>query len=255
MGYRGELTEQAAAREMRASGLTLADISGRLGVSRSSVSLWVRDVELPGPIRRQGPRRRAPNALQRRKQAEIEEGSSGGRSLIEELSDRDLLVAGTALYAGEGSKRDGCVGFANTDPGMVRLFMTWLRRFFQPEEDRLHARVYLHQGLDLAAAQDHWSLVSGIPLGNFWVAYRATPDATIRSNKHQFGCLYVSYASSRSHRQVMGLMAALLSSTAHSGVAQSAAQRPVKPTVLGSSPSPGAGLVGRAGIEPATERL
>ena len=240
MGYRGKLVERAAARELRASGLTLAEICAGLGVSRSSVSVWVRDVELPGPIRRSGPRRRGPNALQRRKAAEIEEGLEWGRSVIGALSERDLLIAGTALYAGEGSKRDGCISFANTDPTMVRLFMAWLRHFFEPDEDRLRVRVYLHQGLDLASAEGHWSAVTGVPIRRFGAPYRAVPDASIRTNKHEFGCAYVSYSSSPAHRQVMGLVGALLTSSAHSGVAQSAAQRPVKPTVLGSSPSPGA---------------
>ena len=240
VGYRGKLAEREEARRLRAEGGTLAEIAATLGVAKSSVSLWVRDVDVPGPARRTGPRRRGPNALQRRKAAEIEDARRWGRDMIGRLSDRDLLIAGAALYAGEGSKRDGRVVFANSDPRMVALFMAWLRRFFAPDESRLRMRVYLHQGLDLDAAEAHWSAVSGIPLTAFHRAYRAAPDTTIRANKHQFGCASVSIGSSLMHRKVMGLVAALLSSEASSGVAQPAAQRPVKPTVLGSSPSPGA---------------
>jgi len=39
---------RAKARELRADGLSYNEITARLGVSKSSVSLWVRD--LPGPI-------------------------------------------------------------------------------------------------------------------------------------------------------------------------------------------------------------
>jgi len=81
MGYRGKLAEQTKARELRASGMTLLDIATELGVSKSSVSLWVRDVEFEPSPRRAG-RRREPNALQRRKHAEIqellEEGAAAG---------------------------------------------------------------------------------------------------------------------------------------------------------------------------------
>ena len=45
MGYRGKVAEQTKARELRACGMTLADIAADLAVSKSSVSLWVRDVE------------------------------------------------------------------------------------------------------------------------------------------------------------------------------------------------------------------
>jgi DNA-binding CsgD family transcriptional regulator len=40
---------RAKARELRANGLSYNEITARLGVSKSSVSLWVRD--LPGPPR------------------------------------------------------------------------------------------------------------------------------------------------------------------------------------------------------------
>jgi len=44
MGYRGKVTEQERARDLRAQGWTYAEICDELGVARSSVSLWVRDV-------------------------------------------------------------------------------------------------------------------------------------------------------------------------------------------------------------------
>jgi orotate phosphoribosyltransferase-like protein len=43
MGYRGKLDERRQARRLRQAGLPLAEIAARLGVSKSSVSLWVRD--------------------------------------------------------------------------------------------------------------------------------------------------------------------------------------------------------------------
>ena len=129
MGYRGKLAEQQQARRLRRTGLPLAEIAATLGVSRSSVSLWVRDVEftpLPRPPRG---RRRAPNALQRRKQAEVDRLVEEGRARVGRLSEREFLVAGIALYAGEGSKGDGRVRFVNSDPRMVVFFCAWLRHF------------------------------------------------------------------------------------------------------------------------------
>jgi len=58
MGYRGKLEEQERARTMRADGMTLLDIATQLGVSKSSVSLWVRDVEFTPSPRRYGAQRR-----------------------------------------------------------------------------------------------------------------------------------------------------------------------------------------------------
>jgi hypothetical protein len=146
MGYRGKLAEQQQARQLRRTGLPLAEIAAHLGVAKSSVSLWVRDVEfspLPRPPRG---RRRDPNALQRRKRAEIDRLVEEGRARIGRLSEREFLVAGVALYAGEGSKGDGTVRFVNSDPRMVVLFCAWLRHFYEIDESRLRLTLYLHQG-------------------------------------------------------------------------------------------------------------
>src|SRR2546423_624921 len=75
-----------------------------------------------------------------------------GREHIGRLGEQEFLVAGTALYAGEGAKGDGSVRFANSDPRMLVFFCTWLRRFFDVDETRLRLRLYLHEGLDIDAA-------------------------------------------------------------------------------------------------------
>jgi hypothetical protein len=210
MGYRGKLTERQQARRLRRGGLPLAEIAARLGVSKSSVSLWVRDVEFTPLPRVTRGRRRAPNALQRRKQAEIDRLVAEGRARIGRLSEREFLVAGVALYAGEGSKQDGRVSFVNSDPRMVVLFCSWLRHFYEIDESRLRLALYLHQGLDLAAAMAYWSALTGVPESQFTKPYRAVPDPSIRHAKHVHGCIAVGYSCSATHRSIMGLVSALL---------------------------------------------
>jgi hypothetical protein len=119
---------------------------------------------------------------------------------------------GTALYAGEGAKRDGEVIFTNSDPRMVVLFLRWLRTVFAIDESRLRLRLYLHEGLDLAIANDWWSRLTSIPIEQFGRPYRAVPDASIRRSKHPMGCASIRYGSATTHRGVMGLIDALLPS-------------------------------------------
>src|SRR5262249_29956271 len=163
------------------------------GVARSSVSLWVRDVPYV-PRRPRARRDTGPNRLARAKADEIQAMRAWGAEAIDTLSERDLLIAGTALYAGEGDNRDGCVGFANTNAAMVALFLSWLRTFFDVDESRLRCKLYLHEGLDLEAATAHWSVATGIPTNQFTRPYRATPDPSIRHAKHAAGCAKVLYA-------------------------------------------------------------
>jgi hypothetical protein len=100
---------------------------------------------------------------------------------------------------------------------MIRFFCAWLRKFFDVDASRLRVRVYLHQGLDLEGAEAFWSKLTGVPREQFRQAHRAVADASIRHNKHEHGCAYVYYCSSTTHRKVMGLVRALLSTDAIPG--------------------------------------
>lgn len=209
MGYRGKVEEQEAAREMRARGRTLDEIATELGVSKSSVSIWVREVPFTPSKRRYGPRVR-PNVLMMRKQEEIDRLLAEGKARIGQLSEKEFLVAGAALYAGEGAKHDGLVKFTNSDPRMIHFFVTWLRAFFDIDEARLHTQVYLHDDLDLAAATDVWVAITGVPVHRMYKPQRPAPKSGFRLNRHEFGCLAVVYTSAKTHREVMGLVEGLL---------------------------------------------
>lgn len=248
MGYRGKVVEQERARALRHQAWTLNEIARELAVAKSSVSLWVRNIPFDESTRaararanrNHGAQNRGPNKLALAKQAEMTRLLTEGHTRIGSLSERDLLIAGTALYAGEGSKTDGMVAFANSDPRMIALFLVFLRHFFMVDERRLRLRLYLHDGLDLEAANEFWARTTGIPLSQFGKPYRAVPDPSIRRSKHPMGCPCVKYSCSNTHRAIMGLVHGLLTCSGQSGVAQSAEQGTVNAKVVGSSPTPGA---------------
>lgn len=93
---------------------------------------------------------------------------------------------------------------------MILFFVTWLRRFLEVDESRLRIRLYLHEGLDLAGANQFWSRLTDIPIGQFIEPYRAVPDASIRHSKHPMGCPTVGFSRSRTQRTIIGLVHALL---------------------------------------------
>ena len=230
---------------MRARNMTLQDIATELGVAKSSVSLWVRDVPFTPSKRRTGPQRR-PHPFHEAKLAQIAACDADGLERIGTLRDDAFLAAGVALYAGEGAKTDGSVKFANTDPSMIRFFCAWLRRYFEIDEARLRVRVYLHQGLDLDAAEAHWSEVTGDSAR--LSSARRTERWPIRASagtSTSSGASTSCYACSTTHRRIMGLVRALLSSRRHSGVAQPAERSAVNRNVESSSLSPGAILFAR----------
>jgi transposase len=220
VGYRGKVEQQNRARDLRAQGWTYKEICQELGVSKASVSTWVRDVEpdrAAWEARAQANRRTGNHGPQRRrhrqqfeKQLEICRMKALGVERIGQLTEQEFLVAGTALYAGEGGKTGHEIAFANSDPRMHLFFATWLRHFFEIDESRLHLVVYLHEGLDLDAANRFWSDLLDIPVSQFGQPHRPAPDPTIRKTKHQMGCPRLRYHDVKVLRAVLGLTDALL---------------------------------------------
>ncbi len=217
MGYGGKVEERRRARELRARSWTLQEIADELGVSKGSVSVWVRDVDFEPRSRRRGHPPGESHPLRVRKRAELDRCAREAEALIGCLSNRDLMMFALALYAGEGAKEDCHLRFANTDPRLSLLFLTWLRRAFDIDESRLRVVLYLHADLDLDEAIQHWSGITGIPREQFRKPYRAVVDETRRTNRHVFGCATVIYSCCLTHRRVMAMIAAVTSSVALPG--------------------------------------
>ena len=97
MGYGGKVAEQRRARELRAQSWTIPDIAKELGVSKSSVSLWVRDVDfVPNPRRHNYWTKDNPHPMQVAKEAEIErcDRERERRRIGAAVNDREFLVLG-----------------------------------------------------------------------------------------------------------------------------------------------------------------
>ncbi len=211
MGYAGKWVERERARELRAASWTLLDIARELGVSKASVSVWVRDVPFVPKPRNRGHAGHKPHPLTVKKNAEIEQSRIDAAEFIGAVAERDLTMFALALYAGEGAKGDGSVIFANSDVRLMIVFLTWLRQTFEIDESRLRMRLYLHADLDVDRAIAFWSDSLGIPHSQFNKAYRAVADPTMRTNRHLNGCASIVYSSTFVHRRVMAMIEAVTS--------------------------------------------
>ena len=211
MGYGGKFVERERARELRARSWTLQEIATELGVAKGSVSMWVRDVEFTPKPRNRGHAAHRPHPLHVKKLEEIERCRLEADELVAQLTPRDVRMFVLGLYAGEGSKTTGSVSMANTNPVLLRAFVTWLRQEFDVDEGRLRVKLYLHDELDLDTATAHWSRVLEIPEAQFRQPYRAASDPSRRRSKHISGCATVLYSCTRTHRRVMAMIEAITS--------------------------------------------
>lgn len=198
-----DLRETAIA--MRSEGRSYREIREVVGVSKSTLSLWLRDIPLTEDQQR-ALDQRAPAAISRRARARRASAAqrrtrihNDARAQIANLSESELFVAGVVAYWAEGAKnkpwRTGArVAFLNSDPAMVTLFIRWLA-LIEIERDRLQFRVHIHESADVEGAVRFWAHVVGVDASAFdRTTLKTHNPRTVRRNVGDgyHGCLCVS---------------------------------------------------------------
>jgi len=113
--------------------LTIDEIAERLALNRTTVYYWVKDIEIPrkpGKGFASEAQQKGTLAMQekfrRAREAAYIEGFEEFEELAKDLTFRDFIC----MYIGEGYKRSrNEVAICNSDPAVVKLADTWIRRF------------------------------------------------------------------------------------------------------------------------------
>ena len=107
-------------------------------MSKSSVSLWVRDMPRPARLSYEECRKRSAEGSRRywaaerpAREARREAVRAAAAAQIGVLSNREILIAGAIAYWCEGAKSKPHrlgerVVFINSDPGLIRFFLRFL---------------------------------------------------------------------------------------------------------------------------------
>lgn len=192
---------RARARELRTQGRTYDQIQLELGCSKSSISLWVRDLPKPPPRTREEASaiaKRGWEATLRKREKERQQTKDAAAREIGRLSDRELFLVGVGLYWSEGTKskphrRNESTNFVNSDPDMIELYLSWLR-LLGIEPERLRFRLMIHESADVAGAERFWAEhVGGDPSRFDKTTLKKHNPVTVRKNVGQSyrGCLVV----------------------------------------------------------------
>lgn len=205
------------ARDLRRAGRTYDEIVHELGVSKSSVSLWTRDLPKP-PTRRAGSysfkrvsaaRHAQWDSVLAERERERAELKATAAAAVGTLSDRDLLLIGTALYWAEGAKdkpydRREQLKFVNSDPDVVRVHLRWLTAM-GVASDRWTFALSIHESADLDRATAYWKSVVGT--AGRWRKPQLKRHKPLSRRKNvgagYHGCLVVYVLRSRREYQLM----------------------------------------------------
>ncbi|MGX1883214.1 hypothetical protein [Streptomyces sp. NPDC055287] len=166
---------RAKARDLRLQGLTYDQIQAQLGCSKSSISLWVRDLPKPEPRYTDEERHALMNAgLARLRAAQDQKRQETKRMAQDEvgqISDRELFLIGVSLYWAEGTKdkayrRSEVLQFINSDPNMIRVYLRWLE-ILGVTRERMQFRLSIHESADVPEAERFWADLTGVDVTDF----------------------------------------------------------------------------------------
>lgn len=210
-----ELRERA--RALRKKGLSYKEIKEEVGVSKSTLSLWLKDVVLTskqkgrlytkqikilclGSKSQKERRAREVNAI-------IENAT---REVRLPVSDEAFKLFGAALYWAEGDKKHD-FKITNSDPHLVLFIVHWLEKFFQVDRKTLKVSLNIYSQQNDNDLKQFWADLTGIPLRNFGKSYVKPANKGYKKNTLYYGTarIYVPKGINMKHR-VYGWIKAVL---------------------------------------------
>ena len=148
-------------RGLRRAGWTYGEIMDLLPVGKGTLAGWCKEIRLTEEqieaIKARVPSQKGvPKDTNWKRRLEIQEIRSAARQSFTTLISDPLWVAGVTMYWAEGAKTLPRLGVVNTDPRVLRLFITWIRIYLDPDAEFVLA-LHLHAGNDDVAARQWWT--------------------------------------------------------------------------------------------------
>lgn len=178
-------------------GQSVRQIATRLGVSKGSVSAWVRDIKLSKKhlinLERQNPASKKFTGL--RTASEINRQRAKDKRTIyqqqgrQECSDFNLHLAGCMLYWAEGSKSRNSLTFTNTDASMLLLFIKFLKEIclVKNEDILIACRSHILSPYTLEDVENYWLKTLGLNKANLRKGSVETRIPKVKSVKYPYG--------------------------------------------------------------------
>jgi transcriptional regulator with XRE-family HTH domain len=176
-----KIQEKIKAQALRRRGQSINEIAQELNISKSTVSIWCRNISLtPGQIKRlvrkqtsksyEG-RLKGLEKIRQKRLQEVELLRKEGIKEIKKLNKREFLIAGVAIYWSEGytAPVNYEVGFTNSDPKMILFMLEWFKKCCKVSDDRFSLRVGINEIHKdrIREVEKYWSQLTKIPLSQF----------------------------------------------------------------------------------------
>lgn len=212
-----KLNTKLQAIKLRRAGFSYSYIKEKLGVSKSSLTLWLKQVPFVANKIAINNILRAKNSLivfqnNLRKTSE-QEALALAQEDVGKMSKRDLSMFGLGIYTGEGSKTV-CTRVVNSDPTIIKTCVAWFQKIYGLKKENFSVRLHLYPDRDIEKCQKYWANQTGIPLSQFQTSNidRRTNKKSKNSGKLPFGTAHVTIRSRGNREYGILLMRRILAS-------------------------------------------
>jgi hypothetical protein len=170
---------------LRKKGKTYAEICSSINVRipKGTLSYWCNGIPLPKSYVQKIKKINALNLIKAREKS-IEVAQKVRQGQIEKIwlenghlfkTIKDINVAKIALamlYLGEGHKnrKRGALGFGNSDPGTIALFMELMRNVYDIDERKFRCTLLCRADQNIKKLEKLWSKTTKVPLSQFYKA-------------------------------------------------------------------------------------
>jgi hypothetical protein len=199
---------------LRKKGFSFKEISYKLDISKSTASLWLRDIELSKKAndrivklgikgRNNGNKSVKKRIEEENKKILADVKNSVGKCV---LLKEDLKVVCALLYWCEGGKTEKSqLTFINSDPKLIKYFVDTLRKAFNIDESRFKVLMHVHNYHNINKQIEFWSNITKIPKKQFTKPYNK-PNTGKRIKEDYQGCISVRYYGKQIRQEMIFLI-------------------------------------------------
>jgi hypothetical protein len=211
---------KARAINLRKKGLSYKEIKETIPVSKSTLSIWLKDVLLSSKHRARLYTKQI-EILSRGTQSQKERRKREIDSIVEKaekeinspLSPESYRVFGAALYWAEGDKKQN-FEVTNSDPYLIKFMVEWIGKMFHVSPAVLKAYLNIYPQQNETGLKKFWSSLTHIPVKNFGKSYVKSMSRGYKRNNLYYGTIkiYVPRGTDMRH-QVFGWIRGVLQET------------------------------------------
>lgn len=173
-----KLKEKRFALQLRNQGKSYSQIKKQINVSKSSLSLWLRNLPLSSnqlrKLRDMNEIRieKFRQTMRKKREKRLASYYKDEKKKILPLNLRELYIAGLFLYWGEGNKAARqTVSINNTDPSVLRFSLRWMTKSLKIPENKIKVYLHLYKDMDIKKETSFWSKTLKIPRTRFAKPY------------------------------------------------------------------------------------